>query len=284
MRKGQNAIPIGTGTRPSDWKNRFSDAVDFVETFDTGDDDAEPADILSFETLREAFVTLRSVEAEFSIEPDQEVPEQPDYDIDTILDAAIIDLEDEDKSLFHDASNPVVVNARLETIIEAILFVGNRENRPLCSEHIVEKLRNVSVEEVEQTVDCLNKHYQEQNCPYTIINECGGYRLVLRPEFESVRVNFYGKIREVRLSRQAIETLAVIAYRQPITAEEIQTLRRQSCTAVLNQLVRRNLLSVSQEVRDKKNVARYHTTPRFLELCKIKSLDDLPRTDELDYR
>jgi segregation and condensation protein B len=108
--------------------------------------------------------------------------------------------------------------------------------------------------------------------------------MVLRPEFESVRANFYGKVRESRLPQPALDTLAIVAYRQPITAEEVQTLRRQPCSAILNQLVRRNLLQTSQEVQNKKSIVRYHTTPRFLEWCQIKSLDDLPRADELDYR
>ena len=275
MRKGQNTIPIDI--------NRFPDAVAFVETFDD-DNVAEPADILSFESLREAFVTLRSIETDFPIEQNPVIHEQPDYDIDIAIDDTVLDLENEDRLLSHDTDSPVVVNARLETIIEAVLFVGNRDNRPLCAGQIIEKLRNVSTEEVVQAVVRLNEHYRERNCPYTIISEREGYRLVLQPEFEQVRINFYGKAREARLSQQAIDTLAAVAYWQPITAEEIQSLRKQTCTTVLNQLVRRNLLSVSREVQGKKSVARYHTTPRFLELCQIKSLDDLPRMDELDYR
>ena len=266
MRERQDIIPMD--------KNRFPGAVAFAETFDT-DDDAEPANILSFESLRNAFVTLQTNEPELEAIPEVE---RPDYDIDTTIDT------ENDTRMFVGTENPVVVNARLESIIEAILFVGNQENRPLGANQIIEKLRNVTAEEVEQTVVCLNEHYQERNAPYTIISEGGGYWLVLRPEFEQVRANFYGKVRESRLSQQAIDTLAVVAYRQPITAEEIQDIRRQSCSGVLNQLVRRNLLKTSREVQDKKSVVRYHTTSRFLELCQIKSLVDIPRADELDYR
>ena len=276
MREGQDTIPIN--------KNRFPGAVAFVETFDTGDDDAESANILSFESLREAFVTLRTAETELSTEQEPEVSEQPDYDIDTTIDDTAIDLEDIGELLPSNTESPVAVNARLETIIEAALFVGNRENRPLCASQIIEKLRNVSAEEVDQTVVRLNEHYQERNCPYTIISERGGYRMVLCSEFESVRANFYGKVRETRLSQQAIDTLAVVAYRQPISAEEIQDIRQQPCTAVLDQLVRRKLLKISREAKGKKRIIHYHTTSRFLELCQIKSLDDIPRADELDYR
>ncbi|MCL2710555.1 MAG: SMC-Scp complex subunit ScpB [Planctomycetaceae bacterium] len=271
MRASQDIIPIE--------KSRFPGAVAFVETFDT-DDDAESANILSFESLRKAFATFQTDDTELAetIPEVAAISERPDYDLDTTID------EEDDSRLPVVAESSVVVNARLESIIEAIMFVGNQENRPLGAKQIIEKLRNVTAEEVEQTVVRLNEHYQERNAPYRIISEGGGYWMTLRPEFEQVRANFYGKIRESRLSQQAIDTLAVVAYRQPITAEEIQDHRQQPCSTVLNQLVRRNLLKTSREVQDKKSIVRYHTTPRFLELCQIKSLDDLPRVDELGYR
>ena len=266
-------------------KNRFPGTVAFVETFDA-DDDAEPTNILSFELLRKAFVTLQTAETELaesileialSEEQNPTNSERPDYDIDISIDA-----DKGDRISVSNTENPIVVNARLESIIEAILFVGNQDNRPLDANQIIEKLRNVSADEVEQTVVRLNEHYRERNSPYTIICERGNYWMALRPEFESVRANFFGKVREPRLSQQAIDTLAVVAYRQPITAEEIQHIRRQPCSAILNQLVRRNLLKVNREVQDKKNVVHYYTTPRFLELCQIKSLDDIPNIDELE--
>jgi len=279
MRKGEHIIPID--------KDRFPSAVAFVETFDT-EDDTESENILSFESLREAFGTLRSAESGLS-EESATIPERPDYDIDTIINDDMIesdtaDLAGDDRLLLT-SDGSAVVNARLDSIIEAVLFVGNRDNQPVRADRFIDKLRNVSIDEVEQTITRLNEHYRKRNCPYTIVYESGGYRMVLCPEFESVRANYYGKARETRLSQQAIDTLAVVAYRQPITMEEIQNIRRQSCTAVLNQLVRRNLLRISRETQDNhKSIVRYHTTPRFLELCQITSLDDMPNVDEWDYR
>ena len=280
----QDTIPIST--RVSEGKNRFPGVAAYVETFDSDDDASEPADILSFESLREAFAMLGTAETELAktipdiaptAEKDPLFLEQPD---DEIGDQFVLS---EDVYL-KNSESPVTIGVRLETIIEAMLFVGNRENHPLNAEQIAEKLRNVSVEEVDQAVVQLNEQYLERSCPYMIAAERSGYRMILCSEFESVRSNFYGKIRGTRLSQQALDTLAVVAYRQPITAEEIQTIRRRPCSAVLNQLVRRNLLKISREVQDEKNIVRYHTTPRFLELFQIKSLNDIPRAEELDYR
>lgn len=264
---------------------RFPGATAYVETFDTGGNDAEPADILSFESLRKAFATLQSAEQaipelESLVEKNVTPPELPDYDIDHEL----LDSEDDWSPSFKCAEPPVSVGTRLETIIEAMLFVGNQDNRPLAADTLAEKLRNVSIEEVDQAICQLNDHYQERNCPFAIVSERGGYRMVLRPEFEPVRTNFYGKVRGTRLSQQAIDTLAVVAYRQPITAEEVQHLRKRSSSPILNQLVRRNLLKISREVQNEKNIVRYHTTPRFLELLQIQSLSDIPHAEELDYR
>jgi len=286
MEHRRDTISIGTKVLEEE-KKRFPGTVAYLETFDTDDDASEPADILSFESLREAFATFRSAETELvktipeielSAEKKPELPEQPDYE----MSDASFDSEDYGSPLPKNTESPVTVGTRLETIIEAMLFVGNRENRPLYADQITEKLRNVSAEEVDQTVVRLNEHYQEQNCPYTIISDHSGYRMILRSEFESVRTNFYGKTRGIRLSQQAIDTLAVVAYRQPITADEIQNIRKRPCSAVLNQLVRRNLLKISREVRNEKNIVRYLTTLRFLELFQIKSLDDIPRVEELD--
>ena len=279
MQEGRQIIPMG--------KKLFPGAVAFEETFDT-DDVSESSDILSFASLREAFATIQSAEMELvesipeielSAEHEPPVPELPNYELDDALDS----VEESGFTVPNDAP-PVAVGVRLETIIEAMLFVGNRENRPLSAEQIAEKLRNVSSEDVEQAIMFLNEHYQERNCPYTIVSERSGFRMILRSEYESVRTNFYGKIRETRLSSQAIDTLAVVAYKQPITAEEVQNIRQQSCSTVLNQLVRRNLLRISREVQNKKSIVRYHTTARFLELFQIKSLDDIPQAEELDYR
>jgi len=287
MQHRQDTIPIGT--KVPDKRNRFPGAVAYIETFDTSDDISEPADIISFESLREAFATLRSAETELaktipeielSAEKKTNLPEQPDYEIDD----EPVEPEDCGSPLSKNAESPVTVGTRLETIIEAMLFVGNRENRPLDADQIAEKLRNVSSEEVNLTITRLNELYRERNCPYRIISERNGYRMILHSEFESVRSNFYGKIRGTRLSQQALDTLAVVAYRQPITAEEIQNIRKRPCSAVLNQLVRRNLLKINREKQDEKNIVRYLTTSRFLEIFQIKSLDDIPRVDEWDYR
>ncbi|MDR1924384.1 MAG: SMC-Scp complex subunit ScpB [Planctomycetaceae bacterium] len=171
-----------------------------------------------------------------------------------------------------------------ESIIEAMLFVGNRDNRPLMAEHAAEKMRNVNIDEIEMAVATLNCKYKNSGAPYTIVRDGGGYRMVLCEEFAAVQEKFYGRIREARLSQSAIDTLAVVAYKQPISADEVQTIRKQPSAALLSQLVKRGLIQIEREIIGKKKTLRYKTTPRFLELFQLDSIDDLPFTDDFDFK
>ncbi len=170
------------------------------------------------------------------------------------------------------------------TILESMLFVGHPKNEPLEPSRAASLMRNVAPEEICSLIDELNEEYDQSSAPYTIVATGGGYRMVLRDAFESIRARFYGKVRESRLSQAAIDVLAVVAYRQPITSEEVQKIRGTDSGSVLSQLVRRELLSVERQIREKRRVKLYRTTDRFLTLFELDSLDDLPTTEEIDYR
>ncbi|MDR1962176.1 MAG: SMC-Scp complex subunit ScpB [Planctomycetaceae bacterium] len=245
-------------------------AVAFVENIAPEED--EETDILSLETLRDAFANISEENQPFS---ENEEEEFLPYDLDD-------DTSEAETDIAAESENEQTLSPR--TIIEAMLFVGDRNNRPLSPFRAAEKMRNVSPEEIDEVIISLNQDYQQFGCPYTIIKESDGYRMVLRSEFDPILAKFYGKIREAKLSQQAIDTLAVVAYRQPISAEEVQKIRKQPSSALLNQLVRRGLLGVEREIRDRKKIMLYRTTDRFLELFQLDSIDDLPISEELDFR
>jgi segregation and condensation protein B len=167
------------------------------------------------------------------------------------------------------------------TILEAMLFVGHPQNEPLASKDVAALMRGVRPAEIDALVRELNRDYQAQGCPYTIVAEGAGYRMTLRDEYARVRDKFLGKARQARLSQAAIEVLAAVAYHQPITSEEVARLRGTACGHVLLQLVRRQLLSLERE-SGKARRAFYRTTPRFLALFGLASLDELPRSADLE--
>jgi segregation and condensation protein B len=180
-----------------------------------------------------------------------------------------------------DSESPDACEITPRTILEAMLFVGHPNNEPLSSKQVAGLMRGVRPAEIDALVRELKRDYAARGCPYTIVAAGAGYRLQLRDEFARMRDQFHAKARQARLSQPAIEILAAVAYNQPVTADEISRLRGVPNGHVLLQLVRRQLLRLERDP-DKPRAARYYTTDRFLALFNLSSLDDLPRSQDLE--
>lgn len=167
-------------------------------------------------------------------------------------------------------------------ILEAVLFVGGA---PLTSKKLCSVLRgDFEPSFIEAAIDSLNQQYARENRPYEIRLGEGGYSLQLREEFERIRDKVFGLgPKEVRLSQDALEVLALVAYRQPITRDEIESLGKTTAGTMLRQLLRRELIAVDRDPQQPKEV-RYRTADRFLSLFGLGSLDELPHADELSYK
>jgi len=167
-------------------------------------------------------------------------------------------------------------------IVEACLFVGGE---PFTAKKLSSVFRGeFSVEYIERELDDLNSLYRAESRPYEIRLGDGGYRLSLQPEYERIRNKAYGLgPKEVRLSQEALEVLAVVAYQQPISAKEIEHLGKPGSGAILRQLLRRELIAVKRRT-DGPHDVEYVTTSRFLSLFSIRSLDELPRHDQVGYK
>jgi segregation and condensation protein B len=175
------------------------------------------------------------------------------------------------------AEDTSVVTPR--SILEAMLFVGHPENRALSAERTAASMRGVRPEEIDAWVAELNDEYEKLNCPYAIVASAEGYRMVLRPDLGDLRERFHGRLKEVRLSQAAVDIMAIVAYRQPIDRESIDRLRGKPSGALLNQLIRRNLLALDRAAGAK---PAYRTAERFLELFGLESLRDLPQSVDFD--
>ncbi len=167
-------------------------------------------------------------------------------------------------------------------IIEAALFVGGM---PLTIKRLSGVLRDEFDRDfIERSIDELNLRYDDENRPYEIRLDEGGYRMVLRPEFENVRNKSYGfGPKEVRLSQEALEVLALVAYRQPITKEDIEQSGKPNPNGVLRQLLRREIIGLERNGKSAKDVT-YHTTPRFLQIFGLGDLSELPRSEDLNFK
>lgn len=167
-------------------------------------------------------------------------------------------------------------------VIEAALFVGGM---PLSAAKIGALLRGaVENNSVEQTIDELNRQYIAEGRPYEIRLGDGGYRLELRPEFDKLRNRVYGAgPREVRLSQDALEVLALVAYQQPISQAQIEAHGKQQAGNVLRQLLRRELVAIERGPGGRKDI-KYVTTARFLSVFGLGSLAELPEPEDLARR
>jgi len=135
---------------------------------------------------------------------------------------------------------------------------------------------------VEELIDRLNRRYVNEHRPYEIRLGEGGHRLILKPEFEPIRNRVFGLgPKEVKLSQESLEVLALIAYQQPISKARLEQ-ERPNAGAVLRQLLRRELISL--ERGETKADVTYSTTSRFLEIFGLNTLDELPRAEELDFK
>lgn len=170
----------------------------------------------------------------------------------------------------------------IRSVIEACLFVGSP---PLTVGKLQEIIRNeIAGERIEATIAEIKKLYDDEQRPYEVVQQEGAYRLALRPEFERLRSKAYGQgPKEVKLSQEAIEILAVVAYHQPIEEREVNEIYEIPSGGILKQLLRRELLAVQLDAESPK-VVRYVTTPRFLKLFQLRRLADLPRAETFAFK
>jgi segregation and condensation protein B len=239
---------------------------------------------LSLDELTEAYASLISQgDDPYSQAPDREIFQAPKADEDDLAAA-----QSEPATDLADAEEPVADEELADdelceisprTILEAMLFVGHPANRPLTSEDVAALMRGVRAQEIGELVVELNREYDKEGCPYRIESTGPGYRMVLRDEFHSLRDKFYGRTKAAKLSQAAIDVLAIVAYKQPLTREEVDELRGRPSGGLLTQLVRRELLRMERP-HTKPRVPRYYTTSRFLQLFGLESPDDLPQTPD----
>ncbi len=184
-----------------------------------------------------------------------------------------------DDELPDPTADAVPVTPRM--IVEGLVFVGASDGRPIASTEISAHIRNVSPADVDALIAELNDAYRRDGAAYEIVTDAAGHRMQLREDLAGVRMRMRGEQRAAKLTPPALEVLSVVAYRQPVTGEEVNKLRGSQSYAILAQLVRRQLVGVERPTTGSR-AARYHTTERFNRLFNVGSPAELPRSEELD--
>jgi segregation and condensation protein B len=172
---------------------------------------------------------------------------------------------------------PVASPPPVNRILEALLFAARE---PLTSEQLCQVIRGLTPTQLDDSIRSINLQYRRQGRPYVIASQTTGYRLILRLPYRLHLESLYGGVKEARFSQVAIESLAIIAYRQPITQTQLEAILGQEAGSPLRQLIRRGMIQVHGA--DEKKQACYITTARFLEYFSLNKIEDLPLADDLE--
>ena len=186
------------------------------------------------------------------------------------------------------------------TIIESIVFVGTPRGTPLTLKAIAAVLRDVNPDDVATEIATLNDRYQSQNSAFRIViqnndegsekveaatkdalyNENAEVTMVLADTLDAFSNDYFGRNKQVQLSQASIDVMAVVAYHQPISKADVEKTRGKPSGTVLAQLVRRDLLQLT-DVQSKPVKKAYETTQRFLDLFQLSNVEDLPQSHDV---
>jgi segregation and condensation protein B len=172
-------------------------------------------------------------------------------------------------------------------VIEALIFSSDE---PLAAADIIRAIKGLDGEEikitpsdVEETVDLLNKKYEEEfKLSFKISKIANGFLFATRPEYAKYLGFLSSEKSKRRLSQAALETLAIIAYKQPITKPELETIRGVNSDYILNTLLEKNLITISGRAETIGRPLLYGTTEEFLKYFGLYKLSDLPKPREID--
>ncbi|MEX2584665.1 MAG: SMC-Scp complex subunit ScpB [Gemmatimonadota bacterium] len=167
---------------------------------------------------------------------------------------------------------------RHSRLIEALLFASEA---PLSPADLARVDDGLDEEQVEALVAELKQEYDDAERAFTVFEIAGGYQILTRPEYAPVLERYDTVPLSSRLSTAALETLAIIAYRQPVGRAEVEDIRGVGAGGVLKTLLERDLVEVVGRGEGLGRPLLYGTTRYFLEHFGFRSLEELPRSDEL---
>lgn len=167
----------------------------------------------------------------------------------------------------------------LTRILEAILFAADG---PVTAEQISAAVPEATTSEIVEAIQILRSRYEHEERGWKLDPIAGGWQLLSHPDLYTYVERFLEGKRRARLSRAGLETLAVIAYRQPVTRGELEDLRGVDSGGVLHTLMERDLITIAGRSKAIGRPLYYATTDRFLEYFGIASLNDLPRLEEIE--
>lgn len=174
----------------------------------------------------------------------------------------------------------------IESLLPGIEAMLVSSDRPLKASALVDAIsvhldRPINSQIISQAITMLNEQYDEHNRAFRIEEISGGYRLMTRPEHALIVAAMHRSRATTRLSKPALETLSIIAYRQPITRAELEAIRGVAAGEVVRTLMDRRLVKITGRAEELGRPMLYGTTRQFLDTFGLASVKDLPKPEEL---
>lgn len=191
-----------------------------------------------------------------------------------------VEVESANSELGGDVGSPQTADLRqaARQRLEAVLFLARE---PLNTRKLAQYANLADGSEARTLIRRLNEHYDNVGRAFRVEQVAGGFQLMTRRLFSSWLRRLGHVPPELRLSAPALETLAVIAYRQPTPRADIEAIRGVNCGEVIRQLMERDLVRIGSRSEELGRPFLYNTTKRFLQLFGLVNLDDLPRAQEM---
>jgi len=165
----------------------------------------------------------------------------------------------------------------LKSALEALLFSSDK---PLTLEQLKNALDTKETEQLRTVIQDLKSEYESANRGMRIAEIANGYQMVTSSNFAPFLKKLYKERHVERLSNPALETLAIIAYKQPLTKHEIESLRNVNVDGVVKNLLDKDLIRVSGRKKAPGRPLIFGTTRQFLEYFGLKSLEELPKMED----
>jgi segregation and condensation protein B len=161
-------------------------------------------------------------------------------------------------------------------LLEALLF---STHHPLTAGRLAELLELETTKSVRRAIQELNQQYEQSARSFRVEQVAGGYQLLTLPEFGDALKKLHQKEIDAKLTKAALETLAIIAYKQPILRADIEAIRGVACGETIRSLMEKHLVKIAGRAEEPGRPILYGTTKRFLELFGLNSLKDLPQSE-----
>lgn len=168
---------------------------------------------------------------------------------------------------------------QLKLILEALIFASDT---PLTLKQMQQSLEEVSETELATVVDGLVDEYNQGRHAFIITRIAGGYQFATRPEFARWIKKLYDGRTQTRLSRAGLETLAIIAFKQPVSRTDVAAIRGVNSDGVMKSLLERNLITITGRAQDQGRPLLYRTSEYFLQYFGIDDLTALPKPREIE--